>query len=257
MTKQWMILRYPAGAGGKFIAALLFMFDNVEHWYKINDPRQQLKFYQDTLAQDLPWLDKELNQDWGLDFFGRSYERNNNLSTHDFNQQVQQHGSEHFKQSWHQGKIIVDHWHKPWLPEFWSQENNITIVPDDFDLLHSLIKKKLFKIDTQTQTVTSIMDAPMHGSDKNRLHALQFQNLYQFKYNDLDKDLHEYLMTKPWYAPWTQQQPCGTWTINLSDLMSLDQIIKHLEPFEDLYKQKLDRSLIKEFHQCWKEHSFD
>jgi len=256
-NNQWLVLRYPAGAGGKFIAALLFLFDKVEHWYGIQDPQSQLQFYRSTISQDMPWLDKELNQDWGLDFFGRSYERNNDLTTEQFNQLVDQSASNHFKSSWTDKKIIVDHWHKPWLPEFWQNEQNITIVPDDFDLLHTLIKKKLFKINTKTKLVTSVMDAPMHGSSTNRTHAKKYQNVYEFGYENLDQDLVKYLMAKPWYGPWTQQQPQGTWTLMLSDLLSTERVLKFMQPFEELYQQKLDADLVAQFHQCWKEYSFD
>ena len=71
-TNQWIITKYPAGAGGKFITALLFLFDQVEHWYGIQDQHQQFEFFKQRLEQKDTWINKELNHDWQLNFFSRS-----------------------------------------------------------------------------------------------------------------------------------------------------------------------------------------
>jgi len=257
--KNWLVVQYPAGGGGKFVAALMFMFDQVEHWYQIKDPQEQYKFYNDSISKPLPWLIKELNQDWGLNFFSRTYERNNRLSPAEFDVLAQEQGSQHFKQSIDAGQIILDHWHRPVLPEFWKQSLSIVIWPDDLGLLRKLIVKKLLHVDLVNKEVVSLLDDPTQGQSNNRFQRSKFVNQYKFNYTDLDQFLDNFLMSKPWYAPWMQskQDIQSTWMLNLSDLLDFDKVVNFIEPIQDHFGQTLDKDLIRQFHQSWLKNSFD
>jgi hypothetical protein len=259
-TDQWTIIQYPSGAGGKLIAAFLFLFDKVEHWYGITDPKEQLIFYQNCLGQDRAWIDKELNQDWQLDFFSRSYTRNNTLTSAEFNQLADDQGSQHFKNTWNRGSTVVDLWYKPCMPAWWINANTVVINPDDYEMLKKLLLKKIIDIDYSKKKATSLVDDPrLVGANNNKANVLKYQNAYEFYYDDLDTWLKEFLMTKPWYSSWKQPnvQITGTWVLQLSDLMHFDKITPMIESMEEYYKQKLDRNLLRQFHNCWKDHSFD
>lgn len=256
-TNQWIITKYPAGAGGKFITALLFLFDQVEHWYGLQGHQEQFNFFKQRLEQKNTWINKELNHDWRLNFFSRSYERNNNLRCAEFNDLVELNASTHFKDSWHAGKTIVDHWHKPYMPEFWQAANSFTIIPDDVDLLKQLLLKKIIIVDPVNKIATCAVDDPGLATDSNKYYAETYNNKYKFEYVDIDLFLTEFLATKPWYHSWFSNPVTSTWGIKLSNLTDLSQVIKSIEPIEDHFNQKLPRDLIKLFHTCWMEHSFD
>jgi hypothetical protein len=257
-TNQWIIAQYPCGAGGKFICVLLFLFDQVQHWYGIDNPYQQCDFFKNTLEQNVLWLSKELNHSWGLDFFSRSYLRNNDLSSKQFNSLVQKHQSTGFKQAWENKKIIVDHWHKPVLPNFWSQALSVGIEIDDFEIYKKLILKKIYRVDQNNKIIISLLDDPTQQvTDSNIKNLNTYKNDYVFHYDNLDKWLQEHLSTKPWYLPWVQPfESKFTWKFGVSDLVDYKKILKRLEPVEDRFQQKLDRSLIKNFHDCWVKVSF-
>jgi hypothetical protein len=259
-TSQWTIMQYPAAAGGKFIVALLFLFDCVEHWYGITDPDKQFEFYANTISQDRPWIDKELNQDWQLDFFSRSYTRNNSLTSAEFNQLASEQASEHFKSTWASGRTVIDLWYKPTMPLWWTNANTVVINPDDYEMLKRLLLKKTISVDYVNKKATSLIDDPrLTGGNNNRANVLKYQNPYEFYYDDLDTWLKEFIISKPWYGPWKQDgvEIKGTWVLQLSDLMEYNKIVQFIEPVEEHYKQKLDRELIRKFHDCWKDNSFD
>ena len=258
-TNQWLIVQYPCGAGGKFIASLMFMFDKVEHWYKIRDQESQLKFYINRHSSSDAWLEKEFNHDWGLHFFSRSYERNNHISADEFNQLADLHASQHFCEAWASQQIVVDHWHKPVLPEFWSQANSIIINPDDDELFKSLILKKLFCYDENTKTIRSLLDSPdLKKIPLSNLTQLEkFKNLYEFSYTDLDEFLEMFLSTKIWYSSWQNVDSYqSTWQFNLTDLLDFTKLCHRLEPIEEYFEQKLDRQHVFDFHKFWIENSF-
>jgi hypothetical protein len=256
-TDQWLITQFPCGAGGKFICSLLFLFDQVEHWAGIADPEQQFLHYQHIVSQQLPWLSKEPNTDWDLAFFSRSYERGNNINVDQFNQLVDQHASEHFRNTWASGRKVVDHWHKPHRPAFWQQAQSLVIHPNNNDLLKHLMMTKLFQVDWQRQVFVDLLDAPTtQVSEHNQLYQQQYQNAHEFYFDDLDSFLQQHLDQKVWYNTW--QQPYVenyTWSFDITDLVDWTQLIQRWQQVEESFGQTIDRALLKRFHQTWLTHS--
>jgi hypothetical protein len=252
-TNQWMILNYPAGAGGKFIGNCLFLFDKVAHWHNIHGQQETVDYFQKNMSKpDLLWTSRELNHYWDINFFSRCYPRNNNLTSIEFNQLVDRHSSSYFKQCWNQHSVIVDFWCKPVFPEFWQKTHSITIVLDDIEIYKNLVLSKLYKIDWQKNTITSILDSPMVSTNDNKKNVQLYNNEYEFELIDLDTFFETNVKQKPWLNPWLDSPIRNDqFTIQISELINCKAFVDKFQWFEELYQQKISTKYLVQMHDIW------
>ena len=248
-----MILNYPAGAGGKFIGNCLFLFDQVAHWHNVQGQQATVDYFQKNLLNEDPlWTNRELNNQWNINFFSRCYPRNNNLTCAEFNALVDQHSSDYFKQCWNQKSSIVDFWCKPTLPEFWQQAKTVTIVLDDIEIYKNLVLSKLYRIDRQQNKIISILDSPQVATHDNKKNVEMFNNPYEFDLTDLDDFFETNVKQKPWLLPWFDKpQGADQFTICISELVDCKTFIYKFQWFEDLYQQKIPTKYLVQMHNIW------
>lgn len=252
-TDQWMILQYPAGAGGKFVGNCLFLFDKIAHWHGIKDQYTTVEYFKKNLLnQDPLWTNRELNHRWNINFFSRCYTRNNDLRCVEFNQLVKEQASFYFQQCWNQQYTIVDCWHKPSLPDFWQKANSVTIVLDNLEIYKNLMFSKLYKIDKHKNKIISILDSPQVATEENKKNVEMFNNPYEFDLIDLDDFFETNVKQKPWLLPWFDK-PLGAdqFTIGISELVDCRTFIYKFQWFEDLYKQKIPTKYLEQMHNIW------
>lgn len=255
-TDQWTILKYPCGAGGKFLANCLFLFDKVAHWHGIESQEQTVEYFKKTILNpnEPLWLKRELNHRWNLNFFSRSYLRNNNLTLAEFNQLAEQEGSAYFKKCWDNGFKLIDHWGKPTLPEFWQRANSVSIIIDDFQLYENLVMSKLYRINYDQGVISSLLDSPdALGTVDNIKYATQFQNQHEFPLIDTHEFFEIEIKKKPWLAPWLEYKGADDqFTIKLTELLDQHTFINKFEYFENLYKQRIPTKYLIDLHTTWR-----
>jgi hypothetical protein len=251
-TDQWLVVKFPAGAGGKFLLNCLFLFDKVPHWHGTFDQQQTVEYFRHTiLDKEKSWLKKELNQKWNLNFFSRTYLRDNNLTCQQFDQLVAQNASEYFRQCWDQCLMIGDHWAKPQLPEFWQQALAVTIKIDDWELYKSLIYKKLYRI--EKDHIISLLDCPSElATESNFSHAKHFDNQYKFDRIDIDEFFELEIKKQPWLSPWlAHDYSLEKNIIDLSELINKEKFLQKFTTFENIFKQQIPKKYLIEMHDIW------
>jgi hypothetical protein len=249
-TDQWVIVKFPCGSGGKFLSNCLFLFDRVAHWHQ---QQNTVNYFKQTMlnTQQPSWLKRELNHQWNLNFFSRSYQRNNDLSCKEFNQLVDEQASEYFRHCWSQGLDIVDHWAKPQLPAFWQSAKTVTIDIDDMASYEQLVMSKLYAV--EGDSIVSLLDTPASVSTPDNVkYAKQYKNRWQFPLMDLHEFFETEVKLQPWLAPWLNYSiPQEEFVIKLSELLDQTKFINKFEYFEDLYKQRIPREQLIEMHNIW------
>jgi hypothetical protein len=250
-TNQWTIVKFPCGAGGKFLSNCLFLFDKVAHWHGIDNQQATVAYFKQTILSEGPWLKRELNHRWGISFFSRSYERNNLASADEFNDHVELHSSEYFKQCWDKGLDIVDHWAKPYNPIFWESAKKINITIDDYDLYKKLAINKLYRI--QDDKIISLLDTPSEvGTAENLKYTQQFNNQYEFAFTSVDDFFADHVEKLPWLSPWLSEPvPDNELIITNSELIDYSKFSQKFEAIEDLYQEQIPRIYLKELHSTW------
>jgi len=253
-TDQWCVVKYPCGAGGKFLANCLFLFDQVAHWDSITGKQETVDYFQKTILQNKPWLKKELNHKWGINFFSRSYERNNDASVETFNNEVVATSTDYFNECWNKGLTIVDHWGKPYNPSFWEKAKKINIIIDDYDRYKKLVMTKLFKV--EGDQIISLLDIPQTcATSDNLAYTQKYNNQYQFPLMSTNEFFETHVEKLPWLDPWLYDSvnilTAKEITFKLSEILDYNKFIKKFKEIEDLFSETISKNYLKDLHTAW------
>lgn len=259
-TDQFLLVRYPSGAGGKFLISSLFLFDEIAHW----EPRVQHGYldYDTWFENTWPdhvhdWVRVEPNQPWELDFYSRRFDRNNNLDLDSFNTKVQDQASSYFHQCWAAGLTIVDNWHKRTTPAFFTNAKKIEIMLDDSCIgsYKKCVMNKVWLWDAQRNTVISTLDHPDWAwSTKNLQHINQFKNNAELTgWDDPDDFFYRYVMCQPWVQPFFKCAPdpecLFSWPFH--QLLHRDGYISIMKTLSEHWNQTLDPDQLCRMHDTW------
>jgi hypothetical protein len=253
VSNQWLIVSYSPGAGGKFLTNCLMQYDKIAHWHGIMSKTDRVNYYLNSLpdVNSNSWIKKEMTSSWGLNFFSRVRERNNNMQPLEFNQNVSQHATDYFHTCWNNNNIILDYWHKSTLPDFWKEATEARIILNDFDLYKKLLFSKPYTFNDNT--VKSLCDNPIAHSTSvtGNQNAKLFNNKWIFnEVNDIDTFFEEELRDKCWFKG-MMDLAANDYSINLTDLFDFELLCAYLERFEDLVGEKLPKDNIKQMHTAW------
>lgn len=264
-TDQNLIVRYPNGAGGKFLITCLFLFKHIAHWDKDvqHGKVNHWDWFQSTWPQDISqWTVVEPNHPWNTNFFSRRLSRNNDLTSTQYNNLIDENASDYFFESWHQGRKIVDHFHKKIRTDFQhdSEIIDINLVNQhSIELYKEMIKQKLWLWDDASKVATSTLDHPDFAHDAtSRQHRLQFNNQYLITgYNSYDEFFDNYLAKQEFIKPFmlTSTDTASILSINFADLYEFDRLVAGLEQLEQHYNQPIDKDILKKMHVLWKDFS--
>lgn len=264
-TDQFLLTRYPNGAGGKFILTSLCQFDAVAHWDAEVDQKQ--REYLDWFSSIWPdqlnqWVTFEPNQPWELNFYSRRWFRNNNLTCKEFNQHVDRDANSYFHQQWQQKHIITDHWHKTTVPDFFQKARWIELLLpcQDLETYKKLVRNKLYLWQEDSQTVISTMDHPDYAWDeKTRKNSIAYQNQYELTDHDTYDDFfYNWLLEQHWVKPFVNQKPDpqAIASIELGQLIDVDGYIALMKQLSDYFGESgLNTDQLKHMHTIWKEKS--
>lgn len=263
-TAQNLIVRYPNGAAGKFLISCLFLFNNVAHWNR-KVQQEQISFwdwYESAWPKQInQWAAEEPNHPWGLNFFSRRLDRNNQLCINQYNQLVLQTGSNYFFECWNKNLIIVDHWHKRFRPAWQinSKIIEITLNQKSLSCYKKLISKKLWIWDQQKKVVVSTLDHPDFAHNKdNHLQRLNFNNKYEFtEFNDYDDFFNNYLLKQPYVGSFLNVSPDDRCILNfdLLDLFDYETLKSKLSELSNILNLEVNLSLLANMHSLWCERS--
>lgn len=264
-TDQNIIVRYPNGAGGKFLTTCLFLFDKVAHWsQEVQDNKiSHWQWFSNTWPSNISqWSIVEPNHPWDTNFFSRRFERGNDIGCDQYNQLVQQQASDYFFRCWNQGLKIVDHFHKKRKPEFQKKSLVVEIylpTSQDIDLYKQLIKSKLWLWDENSKTAISTLDHPDFSHNQStRLHRLQYQNETVISgYQSFDQLFEQRLSKEGFVAPFlgADPDPSALVSISLSELVDYEQLVPYLQKLEGYFQQQLDYKLVYDMHCLWRRYS--
>lgn len=253
-TNQWMILNYPLGAGGKFLAACFFQFNKLAHWAgKDLTIDQTVQWYKDSLPgrSDDVWSTKEIDTPWVLPA-SRAWPRGETLTEHEFNSQMLNSYNDYFQQSWTQGKHILDFWHKSKQPLWWTNAQWITVYVDDEQLYKKLLFSKLFEYNVETKTVVSRDQQPTVGRQVNQANKSIFNNQWIWENVDNLEDFFNYeIKNMPWYQNWDFTYCPTTTYITLTELFDADKVYQFLLNFEEQMGQRVNKNYVEHIHAHW------
>lgn len=259
-TDQNLIVRYPNGAGGKFFITCMFLFDQVAHWSNdvYNQRISHLEWFNNTWPKNInEWSIIEPNQPWGLNFYSRRYDRNNNLSPSKYNRLCHSKGSEYFHKCWNQGLIITDHWHKRHPASFHQLANVVEITLDNssLDWYKNMCMHKLWLWNSQDNTVISTLDHPDYAhTSSSREMRKKFKNEYVLRgYQDYDDFFYNYLVNQPYIKPFinVESNPNAILNIDFTELLNIDTLVAGIEKLEKHFNQSVNLDVLKQMHTTW------
>jgi hypothetical protein len=260
-TSQFLQVRYPNGAGGKFLITSLFQFDQVAHWCPDVQNKTQTRdewFFNHAWPNDIrQWASEEPNHPWGIGFYSRRMMRNNDLPVDEFNLRTKLEGSEYFHQCWDQGLLIADHWHKRFVPAFFSNAKWIEILLDKPSLepYKHCVKSKLYLHNPENNAIISTLDHPVYAWDKRtQNNALKFNNQYEFdEFKDYDDFFYNYFLKQHWVAPFLNVEPDQNCilSITFADLVKVDSYIAGMEKLSNYFGQPVNKDLLRKMHNFW------
>ena len=255
-----MLVRYPTGAGGKFLISSLFLFDHIAHWKpEVQDGALPYMTWFEHAWPDqvTEWLKVEPNQPWHLDFYSRRFNRNNDLDKSSFNCMVRDQASEYFHRCWQHGFTIVDHWHKRSVPQFFSNATviEITLDSNSLDAYKHCVKNKVFIWDNDRRVVISTMDHPDWAwNTKTRQNIDHFKNPAELaEFDDYDDFFYGYLLDKPWVKPFYQSvpDPRCLFSWNFNTLVDRDGYLSIMDTLSGHWNQSLDTDQLCRMHDIW------
>jgi len=253
-TNQWMILNYPAGAGGKFLAACFLQFKKAAHWAEQDlTIKQTAQWYKDSLPNGSKdsWAVKEIDTPWVLPA-SRAWPRGETLSEQEFNLQMINTGNEYFQQCWRQEKSILDFWHKSKKPAWWTNAQWINIYVDDKKLYKNLVFTKLFEYNPTTKIIISHDQKPTTGRQVNRLKKSIFNNQWIWEnVSDLETFFDQQVKNLPWYQSWNFDSIPTKNYITLTELFDVDKVYQFLLNYEEQMNQRVDRNYVERIHALW------
>jgi hypothetical protein len=247
-TDQWLIFNYPLGAGGKFLIACFFQFNNVAHWSgRQLDHLDSINWYVNSLPKDREvWPNREIDTPWALPDISRAWPRGHNTTEQEFSSKIT--GIEPF---WNRKLKILDFWHKTIRPVWWTNADFLSIYVDDVDLYKKLMFSKLFEL--KNNTVICHDQRPDIGREANQIQKKKFQNQWIWKnVNSIDEFYTEHIQHLPWYQSWNfDQVPAGD-SIALSELFDSNLVYQFMLKFEERFNQTVSKNYINSIHQIWK-----
>ena len=255
-----MLVRYPNGAGGKFLISSLFLFDHIAHWkpeVQAND-LTYMTWFEETWPDCVSeWMRVEPNQPWHLDFYSRRLFRNNDLDKSTFNRMVRDQASAYFHRCWSEQLIIVDHWHKRSVPEFFSNAQFIEITLDEpsLEAYKINVRNKVFIWDQERRIVISTMDHPDWAWDAKTLnHIHQYNNPAEFtEFADYDDFFYGYLLDQSWVKPFYCCDPdprcLFSWTFDT--LVDKGGYLSIMHTLSEHWNQTLDIDQLCRMHDIW------
>jgi hypothetical protein len=259
VTDQFLIVRYPNGAGGKFLIASLMMFEQIAHWI----PRVQygiwpyIEWFESAWPEKMSsWVTQEPNQPWNLDFYSRRWFRNNDQTEVWFNTQVEKYCSKYFFECWDKNLIIIDHWHKKTIPKFFCRSRFIDInLPSRcLDTYKNFVRNKLFLYDQERQIIISTMDHPEYSwNSRTQQNTKIFKNQYEFPVKDYDSWFYEHLVQQHWVKPFIDpvEDDTSFLSLDFDQLLDVSGYIDIMLNLSDIFDQKLDQDLLMKMHTIW------
>lgn len=259
-TDQFLLVRYPSGAGGKFLISSLCLFPDIAHW-ESQVQEGDLAFmtwFEHTWPNHVhDWVRVEPNQPWQLDFYSRRLYRNNELTPIDFNAMVHDQASPYFHRCWSEGLTIVDNWHKRTTPDFFSNADKIEIIFSDSSIesYKKCVRNKILIWDQERQIAISTLDHPDWAwNAKNLQHICQFKNTAEFTgFADYDDFFYGYVMHQPWVQPFYRcvPDPCCLFSWDFDQLINKDGYISIMQTLSTHWGQSLDQDQLCSMHDIW------
>ena len=255
-TNKWIMVNYPPGAGGKFIAVCLMLFENVASWSKCNmTPEQTVNWYEQSLPLDNEvWFQKEIDTPWVLPA-SRLWPRGADLSKIEFWEKFNNQIDPWFCQCYNDGKFIVDFWHKQQRPNWWTDPIWVNLVIDDLDLYKDLLFSKVFHYDHSAKKVTWVSQIPSLGRSTAVFYKAVYQNQWRWENVNSKDEFYNNVISKIPGFDWDFNSVNLENPIRISELFDTDKLENFFLQFETLLGSKLDRTSFRKLHSQWLEHT--
>lgn len=255
-TDQFLLVKYPTGAAGKFFITSLFLLPGIAPWQA--DIKDFRAWFESAWPEDCRhWVKVEPNQPWGLDFYSRRLDRNNTISCNEFNANVIKHATPYFHRCWQQGLMIVDHWHKRWVPEWFrnSRQIEITLSDASLDAFRACVSQKLFLWDHASGGVISTLDHPDWAWRKTNVdHIREFGNASLLKgFANYDDFFYNYLLEQPYVKPFrnTNHEGHCLMSLDFKHILQLDSYIDHIDQLARHFGGTVDHDILRFMHATW------
>ncbi len=250
LDPKWLMVKYPAGAGGIIILHCFSTAQNVVDWHGKTDP---IEFINKNFQLQSGMLPIELEKPYSLSWFTRQlpFTRGLNLSKEEVNIEA---AKEKIVNEAMCNGLHIPFWYTRTVNPSWFDGLSFGISADDSSKNWLIKRRKMlfYKIENE-----NIIDLRFHHSDPSRK---KFYLNFDFKDDPIsiykDKILDE-LVKEDFYKDKCDQPHIGDININLSDLLDQKKHKLIFEHMEKLIDAPLDRHwcepALKRWTKIWRD----
>lgn len=259
MLNNFFLINFPQGSAGKFLGSLLMASPSVAHYdqniEKNKNNKLCLEYIENHFQRNFKkWIANEPNHvnAWNLHFLSSKYPRGDNLSTKEFIEQCNTHGTDHFKQTIAENKLILLPWHKTTFPGFFEKSKKITILidTDSFEWFDRALWNKHYAIEDD-KVVLLIHDWRLNQSMKK---YFQLYNNPYYSNDPIDVFYDKHIKNNPDKQLFsnTFNERLNNLHVNLSDILCLNSLLEKIKLLENTFDLlPIDQDFIEQSHNHW------
>lgn len=262
LFKNFLLVRHAPGGAGRFLIATLMASKSIAHFdpaIENNKTDQKcLDYLKDRFTINLDdWLKKEPNpvDAWNLHFVSSKYTRGETLTVDEFVQNALSDGTEHFKNSINQNKLISLSWLKTTEPEYFAQAKNIIILidPESIKWLHRANWYKHYSF-TENGIHIKIND-PIYYNNSMSSYAKKFNNptyCNDHPYSFIKKNIINCKFKKLFSDIDNFKNLHNKCFINLSSMLSEDSFVNTIDRItSDIKINTINQDFLRAAHNHW------
>lgn len=264
---RFLVIRFPPGGGGNFLASLLQCSHEVGHWNADIESNKSSadweQYFEQSFSKDLrTWLWKEpiaLNQLNTRNIFSAWYDRGNELTVQEFLNLEKEHCSPLYQDLKAQNKLIVIFWHKDVFPSFFQRACFVNIMLDNSSLgwYDRSWYYKHHSIEYKNGQYTVYRNR--HRKDIQPKNT-SYKNFDSATYNTFFEFVKQEIYNNPWrgryLTPGFLDKSSGNrpqYTMHLSDLLEFDKLQhQYIKLCTWLNITAMDETLLQKLFYIWR-----
>ena len=272
LKKQFVIVHFTHGSGGKFLSTVLQTSAQIDHWSDILESEKSanslfkeliLNYVRRSFPLDHKWhLRSEPMVPYATNLYSTSYNRGNSVTLDQYLTNSIRLNDYQLLNAIKSKKLINIIFNKPIVPKFCHGSKAITILiehPQEIEFTNLALWHKHF-LETNS-TIHYLPDDPEFCHFTSLPKVLKFKNDYIFPEDKKTELVEQKIInnhTRPWYTDrrcfvdHDQQSKLNNYFISLGSFFNVDKFLHEIDQIFNKFDLGIpDIDLIKQMHEIW------